>query len=86
MIESILESEGNKEDGSDKYNRVDILVKSSDGELMLVEIQNESQVDYFQRMVYGASKLITEYIKEGEPYGLIKGRISFCRNKLEYTF
>ncbi|MFT5917169.1 MAG: putative transposase/invertase (TIGR01784 family) [Flammeovirgaceae bacterium] len=71
-IESILESEGNKEDSTDKHNRVDILVKSSEGELMLVEIQNESQVDYFQRMVYGASKLITEYIKEGEPYGLIK--------------
>jgi predicted transposase/invertase (TIGR01784 family) len=56
----------------DKFNRVDILVKSSIGELMLVEVQNESQVDYFQRMVYGASKLITEYIKEGEPYSAIK--------------
>ena len=71
-IESILEGEGNKEEANDKYNRVDILVKSSQGELMLVEVQNESQVDYFQRMVYGASKLITEYIKEGEPYGDIK--------------
>ena len=71
-IENILESEANKEDASDKYNRVDILVKSSQGELMLVEVQNESQVDYFQRMVYGASKLITEYIKEGEPYSSIK--------------
>jgi len=71
-IESILESEGNKEDAADKYNRVDILVKSSEEELMLVEVQSESQVDYFQRMVYGASKLITEYIKEGEPYSSIK--------------
>lgn len=71
-IDSILESEGNKEDVEDKYNRVDILVKSSSGELMLVEVQNESQVDYFQRMIYGASKLITEYIKEGEPYSAIK--------------
>ncbi len=71
-IESILESESNKEEANDKYNRVDVLVKSSDGELMLVEVQNESQVDYFQRMVYGASKLITEYIKEGEPYSAIK--------------
>ncbi|MEM6845124.1 MAG: PD-(D/E)XK nuclease family transposase [Bacteroidota bacterium] len=71
-IESILESEGNKEAASDKYNRVDILVKSGKGELMLVEVQNESQVDYFQRMIYGVSKLITEYIQEGEPYGAIK--------------
>lgn len=71
-IETILESEGNKQDAIDKYNRVDILVKSSEGELMLVEIQNESQADYFQRMLYGASKLITEYINEPEPYASIK--------------
>lgn len=71
-IENILESESNKENLDDKYNRVDLLVKSSEGELMLVEIQNESQIDYFQRMIYGASKLITEYIKQGEPYSSIK--------------
>ncbi|TAG93957.1 MAG: hypothetical protein EAZ20_01285, partial [Bacteroidetes bacterium] len=71
-IESILESEANKQDEYDKYNRVDILVKSQNNELMLVEIQNDSEIDYFQRMLYGVSKLVTEYIKEGEPYGTIK--------------
>ncbi len=71
-IKSILESEGNKQDEYDKYNRVDILVKSENNELMLVEVQNDSEVDYFQRMLYGVSKLVTEYIKEGEPYGTIK--------------
>ncbi|MDX2306166.1 MAG: PD-(D/E)XK nuclease family transposase [Microscillaceae bacterium] len=71
-IESILESEGNKQDEYDKYNRVDILVKSQQDELMLVEVQNDSEIDYFQRMLYGVSKLVTEYIKEGEPYGTIK--------------
>lgn len=71
-IESILESEGNKQDEYDKYNRVDILVKSDKNELMLVEVQNDSEVDYFHRMLYGVSKLVTEYIKEGEPYGTIK--------------
>ena len=71
-IETILESEGNKVDEYDKYNRVDILVKSDKGELMLVEIQNEYEVDFFHRMLYGVSKLVTEYIKEGEFYGTIK--------------
>ena len=71
-IVDVLEGEGNKQESDDKYNRADILVKSAQEELMLVEVQNESQVDYFQRMVYGASKLITEYIKEGEPYSQIK--------------
>ena len=71
-IVDVLEGEGNKQESDDKYNRADILVKSAEEEMMLVEVQNESQVDYFQRMVYGASKLITEYIKEGEPYSQIK--------------
>ena len=71
-IENILESEGNKEEQYDKYNRVDILVKSDKGELMLVEVQNDSEIDYFHRMLYGVSKLVTEYIKEGEPYGSIR--------------
>ncbi len=71
-IVDVLESESNKQDEYDKYNRVDILVKSQYGELMLIEVQNESESDYFQRMLYGVSKLVTEYIKEGEPYGTIK--------------
>ncbi len=72
FIESILESEGNKQREDDKYNRVDILVKTTAGELMLIEVQNDAEVDYFQRMLYGTSKLITEYIKEGQTYGVIK--------------
>jgi predicted transposase/invertase (TIGR01784 family) len=71
-IASILEGESNKQDEYDKYNRVDILVKSQTDELLLVEVQNDSEVDYFQRMLYGVSKLVTEYLKEGEPYGTIK--------------
>ncbi len=71
-IESILESESNQQDEYDKYNRVDILVKSQSNELMLVEVQNDSEIDYFHRMLYGVSKLVREYIKEGEPYGTIK--------------
>ncbi len=71
-IETILESEGNKEDEYDKFNRVDILVRTTSGELVLVELQNTAEQDYFQRMLYGVSKLVTEYIKEGEVYGEIK--------------
>ncbi len=71
-IESILESESNKQYEYDKYNRVDILVRSQNDELMLVEVQNDSEIDYFHRMIFGVSKLVTEYIKEGEPYGTIK--------------
>jgi predicted transposase/invertase (TIGR01784 family) len=71
-IQEILEGESNKQTEYDKYNRVDILVKTQADELVLVEIQNDSETDYFQRMLYGVSRLATDYIKEGEVYGKIK--------------
>ncbi len=75
-IESLLESEGNQQSANDKFNRVDILVRSRSGELMLVEVQNDPEDDYFQRMIYGVAKLITEYIQTGQPYGAIKKTFS----------
>lgn len=66
QIVQILESESNKQSKEDKFNRVDILVLTKSKELMLVEIQNEAETDYFHRILYGVSKLVTEYIKEGE--------------------
>jgi methionyl-tRNA formyltransferase len=42
-IENILESEANKQQESDKANRVDILVKSDKGELMLIDVQYEGK-------------------------------------------
>jgi predicted transposase/invertase (TIGR01784 family) len=71
-IENILESEANKQHEADKFDRVDILVKSMQGELMLIEVQYDDEIDYFHRMVYGISKLISEYIAEGQLYGSIK--------------
>lgn len=72
LIQNILESESNQRLDSDKYNRVDILVKNSKGELVIIEIQNQNEYDYFHRMSYGTSKAITEYISVGEPYQNIK--------------
>ncbi len=75
-IESILESEGNQEDGEDKYNRVDILTQNSKKELIIVEIQNTYEIDYFHRMAYGAAKALTEYLNLGQNYATIKKVIS----------
>ncbi|WP_223241273.1 Rpn family recombination-promoting nuclease/putative transposase [Flammeovirga sp. EKP202] len=72
QIQDILESESNQRLESDKYNRVDILVKNSKGELVIIEIQNQNEYDYFHRMSYGASKAVTECISVGEPYQNIK--------------
>jgi predicted transposase/invertase (TIGR01784 family) len=72
FIQSILESESNQKIDTDKFNRVDMLVKNSKDEVVIIEIQNENEYDYFHRMAYGTSKVITEYISVGEPYKNIK--------------
>lgn len=71
-IKQILESEGNKETESDKFNRVDILVENNKRELVIVEIQNTREADYFQRMLYGTAKVIVEHMAEGQPYSRVK--------------
>jgi predicted transposase/invertase (TIGR01784 family) len=75
-IKQILDSESNKETEDDKYNRVDILVENSKGELVIIEVQNSKEYDYFHRMLFGAAKAITEHIKEGQPYAEVKKVIS----------
>jgi hypothetical protein len=71
-IEKFLESEGNQETSDDKYNRVDILCENSKGELIIVEVQNERAYSYFHRMLYGASKAVTEYIELGQDYEMVR--------------
>ncbi len=75
-IEKILESEGNQETEDDKFNRVDILTQNSKNELIIVEIQNSYEIDYFHRMVFGASKALTENLSLGQSYSEIKKIIS----------
>ncbi len=71
-INKLLESESNQEDEFDKQNRVDLLAENDKGELFLIEVQNNSEYAYFQRMLFGTSKLVTEYINRGKGYGLIR--------------
>lgn len=75
-IKQILDSESNKEDETDKHNRVDILVEDSNGDLVIIEVQNSKEYDYFHRILYGTSKAITEHIDEGEAYAKVKKIIS----------
>jgi predicted transposase/invertase (TIGR01784 family) len=75
-ILEILDSESNKENETDKYNRVDILVKNDKNELIIIEIQNSYALDYFLRILYGISKAITEHMKEGDKYSDVKKVIS----------
>lgn len=75
-IKHVLDSESNKETMDDKFNRVDILVENEKGELVIIEVQNTQEYDYFHRMLFGSSKAITEHIKEGSAYAQVKKIIS----------
>jgi len=71
-IQEILESEANQDDINDKFNRVDMVVKNDKDEIILIELQHNSEIDYFHRMLYGTSKLICQYMGEGKGYKQVK--------------
>uniref|UniRef100_Q3AR74 Rpn family recombination-promoting nuclease/putative transposase n=1 Tax=Chlorobium chlorochromatii (strain CaD3) TaxID=340177 RepID=Q3AR74_CHLCH len=75
-ILDILESESNKENKSGKFNRVDLKVKNSKGEFIIIELQYDREYDYLQRMLYGTSRVITEHQKESESYDTVVKVIS----------
>lgn len=51
---------------------MDLLAEDSKGTLLLIEIQNNNEYAYFQRMLFGTSKLVTEYINRGEGYDKVR--------------
>lgn len=71
-IVEILESEGNQNAEDDKFNRVDIKAKNAKGEIIIVEIQNTSELYYLERILYGVCKAVTEHIRLGETYKEVK--------------
>jgi predicted transposase/invertase (TIGR01784 family) len=75
-ILELLESESNKEDRKDKFNRVDLKVKNDKEEIIIIEVQYDREFDYLQRILFGTSKVITEHLAEGAPYSEIVKVIS----------
>jgi predicted transposase/invertase (TIGR01784 family) len=75
-IEAILSSQSNQEVEDEKYNDVDILIRNSKEEYIIIEVQNTKQIDYFHRILFGASKIVTEYIQKGTKYENVKKVIS----------
>ena len=75
-ILEVMESESNKKDRYDKFNRVDLKVKNKNNEIIIIEVQYEREFDYLQRILYGTSKAITEHLNESEPYSKVVKVIS----------
>ncbi len=71
-IVELLESESNQENAMDKYNRVDIKARNSEGHIIIIEVQLTRQMDYLKRILYGACKAITEHIRLGDDYGNVR--------------
>jgi predicted transposase/invertase (TIGR01784 family) len=71
-IQHIGESSSNKASETDKFNMVDILVEADDREIVIIELQYDRENDYFQRMLYGVSKTVAEYMSEGDTYSTVR--------------
>ena len=67
-----LGSESNQKDATDKFNRADILAEDSKGRFIIIEVQNNRELDYFHRMLYGVSKTVSEYINIGDAYDKVR--------------
>lgn len=75
-ILEILESEGNREVWNLHTNRLDLKVRNSRRELVIIEIQYDREYDYFQRILFNTSKVITEHLDVGAAYGEVVKVIS----------
>ena len=67
-VVELLESESNKERDEYKFNRVDLLVKDSKNRRIIIELQNASETDFMERLIWGASKVISQSIDKGQKY------------------
>jgi len=75
-IDSILESESNRQSIDNKMNQVDMLVQNSKGELVIIEVQSNYTHDFLMRMLFGTSKLVVDNMDKGMVYREIKKIIS----------
>ena len=72
----ILESESNQDTPRQKFNRVDIMVVDSQGTYMIIEIQNEHECDYLERLLFGTSTVIVQNLDIGQSFSELKKVIS----------
>ena len=72
-VEEIIESESNRDAENRKFNRVDLRCKDSQGQQIIIEVQNQREADYLQRLLWGTSSAVVESLDLGERYsGVVK--------------
>jgi predicted transposase/invertase (TIGR01784 family) len=75
-ILGLAESEANKDNEADKFNRVDLRAEDSKNREIIIEIQCDKEPDYVERVYYGAAKSLVNNMKEGYRYRQVKKIIS----------
>ena len=75
-IDKLLESKSNQETVDEKFNRVDLLAHTANNEKIIIEVQTASEWDFYHRILFGTSKVITEYIKLGKAFSQVPKVIS----------
>ena len=68
----------------DKFSRLDVKAKTSNDEIINIEIQLKNEYNMIKRSLYYWSKLYSEQLNEGEDYSLLKRTI--CINILNFKY
>uniref|UniRef100_UPI002596E6A6 PD-(D/E)XK nuclease family transposase n=1 Tax=uncultured Bacteroides sp. TaxID=162156 RepID=UPI002596E6A6 len=71
-ILDIFETKRNADDDICERFRINLLIQNTKGQQILVEIQNNNEYAYYQRIIFGLSKTLTEYINRGEGYDKVR--------------
>ena len=71
-IIELLESESNQFTADDKFNHMDIKAKNSNGEVIIIEVNNAREIYYLERIRSGITKVSMEHISLGERYDEVK--------------
>ena len=67
-ILEVLESESNKDFKRHKQNVLDLKVKNSKNEIIIIEVQYDRDYSFFHRILWGTSRVVTEHLHEGDDY------------------
>ena len=74
----------NKDYVEDKFSRLDVKAKTSNDEIINIEIQLKNEYNMIKRSLYYWSKLYSEQLGEGQDYSVLKRTI--CINILNFKY
>ncbi|MCI5130669.1 MAG: Rpn family recombination-promoting nuclease/putative transposase, partial [Candidatus Electrothrix sp. EH2] len=75
-ILEVLESESNKDFKKHKKNVLDLKVRNSRDEIIIIEVQYDRDYSFFHRILWGTSRVVTEHLQEGDDYFRVQKVIS----------